>query len=259
MSHENAGLRLAGEGYLRRTNLAGEQPVLGPLPMEYVGASPKTDRATVLDTRRATRGVPLHVVTDPQEPAGKLIILNVSRKVLAMLLLGSEVALSEVGGSVTDETHEYVADFGFQLDKGHVSNLALNSAAAGGGTAYVLDADYEILDAKEGIVRPISGGAMGAGGTVYASYDNGAISGQAVKMGGDATIEADVRFAATNDLASDDGTTGDDMRVHGRRMLLSPSGEINLAGKEAVKAEFDAIPLQPSTGEAFQVEWPTYA
>lgn len=369
MSHENAGLRLTGEGYLRRTNLAGEQPVIGPLPLEYIGARPQANRQVVMDTRREQRGVPLHAVIDPQEPAGQLSILSVPRKVLAMALLGREIAVSQGSGNASAEEHAFVADFGVQLNFEHIAslvvtsgeaasldtgvegndnaitwtaqakgtggnsirvalvdpgvadqslsvavsgnditvNLATNSVPAitstaaevmaaiaadtdaaalvavadkgtsdgagvvaavaqtnlsGGstaGTTYTLDTDYEILDAKEGIWRPLSGGSMGASGTCFCTYAYGTIGGNAVAMGGDATIEVFVKFSSVNDLASDAGTTGDDMRVRGRRMLLTPREEINLAGNQPVKAQFDCLPLEPAAGEAFELQWPEYA
>jgi hypothetical protein len=89
MSHENAGLRLQGEVYIRRTNTTTEQPTIGPLPAEYVGATANANRESVLDPRRASRGAVLHSVTDPQEPSGKLTLLSIPRKVLAMLFLGT--------------------------------------------------------------------------------------------------------------------------------------------------------------------------
>lgn len=367
--HANAGLRVAGEGFIRRTNLGSEQPVIGPLAMEYIGATAQADRTTVADTRRATRGAPIAAVIDVKEPKGKLVILGASRKVLAMMLLGSEVSVSQSGGSASGESHTYSADYGIQLDHENVSdvivypgaaatldtgvvlsnnaltwtaktpgtdgnsitiavidptgnNVALSvavtgtdivvtcatdgssaitstaaqvkaaieaSAAAsalvsvahkststgaaavvavaethlsGGsvtGTPYTVDTDYVVQDSLEGIIRPVAGGGMGASGTCFVSYSYGAITGSGVKLGGDATVEADVKFAATNDLVSDDGTTGAAVRIHMPRALLTPTGEVNFAGKDPVKVEFDVVPLPPATGDAFTITWPNYA
>lgn len=258
MPHENAGLRISGEGYIQRTGVSTEQPVIGPLPMEYFGVSPKVNRTVVMDRRRTKRSKPLHALSDGAEPAGKLTILSVPKKALALVLLGTEAALSVTGSSATDEEHLYVADYGIQLAYQNVSSVVIESLSTG-GTTYTVDVDYEIVDAVEGIIRPITGGAMGASGTCFVTYDYGSISGTEILLGTEAQLEAIVKMTGINDLANDAGTSGTDIRAIGYRMLLTPSGEINLAGNEPVMAEFEAIPLTDANEDFFSLQFPTYA
>jgi hypothetical protein len=369
MSHENAGIRLQGEVYIRRTNTTTEQPTIGPLPAEYIGATAQANRESVLDPRRVSRGAVLHSVTDPQEPSGKLTLLAVPKKVLAMLFLGTETTIAQSSGSASAEEHLFTADYGVETTYQNISSLivypgvaasvdigvegsdtgltftalakgtdgnsititivdpatashaltvavdgtditvtlatngsseeistaaevlaAINAdpdagdlvlvthtgasdgsgtmpavaetSLTGGsvtGTAYTVDTDYEILDALEGIFRPLSTGSMGASGTCFVNYTYSAVSGTGVKLGGSATIEAKIRFPADNDLADDAGATGSASRLLMDRALLIPAGEINFAGTAPVKAEFDVVPLTPATGNALELQFPVYS
>lgn len=141
------------------------------------------------------------------------------------------------------------------------ATVASLSGGSNTGTAWALGTDYELVDALEGQIRVIAGGAGGAlnaTGTLFATYAHGAISGQTIVVGTDSQIEVEVRFRGTNDLANESGQIGADRRFFARRLSITPTGEINLAGEEPVKAEFDAIPLAPATGNSVEIQAPVY-
>lgn len=360
---ENAGVRLELDVYVQRIVNGIEQPVVGPLAAEYVGASPQTNRETVLDRRRGKRAQVLHVTVDGAEPSGKLTFLSTPKPILAMILLGTEQALSISGGSVTGEAHRYTPGFGVQLDQINVGNLkvyggayadldvgvvgnnnaltltavepgtdgnnisltvvdpaannaslgvsvngtaiTVNLATDGGGAItstaaqiraalaanaqaaalvsvantgasdgsgnaiavaitplaggdktsneYTVDTDFELLDSEEGIIRPLIGGAMSSG-MCFVDYDHGAVTGTTITVGSDIQVNAKIRGAGVNNLVNDDGVIGAKVRFVSDNMQLTPAAEINLAGTEAIKAEFDALPVGP-----VDIQYPTFA
>jgi len=365
MSHESQGLRVIGQGYIQRLGTT-EQPVLGPLPLEYLGAAPKSDRKTVMDPRPSRRGQVLFALTDPKEPEGKLTVLSAPPKLLALLLAGSERTVAVAAGSVTGEAHSYVGDFAFQLAQRHVSavvltpgvratlatgvegnnnaitwtavaagtvgnaitialvnpgtasaalgvvvsatdivvNLATSGASAitstaaqvqaaiaasaaaaalvttantgastgaaavvavaetalasgsNAGTPWSAGTDYEVLDAHEGLIRPLLTGTMGAAGACLAAYSHAAIGGTAVDLGTDTTIRARVWMNGYNDTDADQAP----VRWECADALLSPNGELNLVGTDPAKIEFTLTPLTPEGATSpVELSFPVYA
>jgi hypothetical protein len=140
--------------------------------------------------------------------------------------------------------------------------VAVSEGALSGGTKtgtpWTVGTDYEILSTREGIVRPLTDGGMGAAGWCFVSYTYGTVGGTRVTMGGDAVVEVEVRIEGTNDVQGDDGETSSPVRMIARRMLLTPKGTLNLIGTDLVQADFDALPLTPASGNAMDIDYPAY-
>jgi hypothetical protein len=251
MSHENLTMRLSGDVYLQKI-ASTEQPVIGPLPAEVFGIQSQSDLIEVQDTRRSKRGQRLVAVPDPKPPVGSLTLLAVPPKVLALLAMGTETTLSQTAQTVTDESHPYVKDFGIQLLFRNVGTVVVKPTV--GGTPFVVGTDYEILDAHEGIIRPLAGGGM-SGTTCYISYHAGVIAAPAVVWGSESTVRAKVRLVGTNDASG----AQEEVRWEGASVLLTPDGEIDLMAKEPIKAKFKMAPetVSGAAGPAF-LSFPTY-
>lgn len=252
MSHENAGVRLSGDVYLQRL-AATEQPVIGPLPAEVFGVQSQSELVTVADTRRNKRGQALIQVPDPKPPVGSLTLLAVPAKVLALLAMGTEATVAQVAGTVTNEVHPYVADYSIRLLFRNVGTVVVKPTAI--GTPFVAGTDYEVLDAREGLIRPIAGKAMAASGTCYIDYHHGVLSGPAVVWGTDSTVRAHVLLVGNNDASA----AGEEVRFEAPSVLLTPDGEIDLMSKEPIKAKFKMAPETPdgAAGPA-TLSYPTY-
>lgn len=251
MSHENLTMRLSGDVYLQKI-ASTEQPVIGPLPAEVFGMQSQSELIEVQDTRRALRGQRLVAVPDPKPVIGSLTLLAVPPKVLALLAMGSEETLAQTAQTITDEVHTYIKDYGIQLTYRNVGSVVVKPTV--GGTPFSGTTDYEILDAHEGIIRPLSTGTM-AGGTCYISYHAGVISAPAVVWGSESTVRCKVRLVGTNDASG----AQEEVRWEGATVLLTPDGEIDFMAKEPIKAKFKMAPETPSgaSGAAY-LSWPVY-
>lgn len=367
---ENAGLRIVGEAEVQRIGTGVEEPVLFDLPCALVTAQPNVDRQPVLDPRRGRRGQVLHVATDPAEPAIELDFLSVPPRLLAMLMLGAERALSVAGGTVSaPEGHAGVVGFGVRTAHANIGSVlvyagvratlatgvvgsdnaitwtAVAPGAAGNsitvalvnpgtntaalavtvtgtaivvsletdgaaaavstaaevmaavqasaaasalvtvadtdtsdgsgvvaaavaaplasgsntGTALVAGTDYEIGNQQTGVVRLIAGGALGDLGDaaqVWMTYTYGAITGTAVEMGTETTVEVSFRLIGLNDQMDQDGESGRPLMVVAPRLQLQPRATINLVGAAVAQAQFSAVPLVPADGSpAFDVQF----
>lgn len=139
------------------------------------------------------------------------------------------------------------------------------TALSGGtntGTALIAGTDYEVINAAEGQVRPLAGGALGAdgdSGTCWTTYTTGSIEGWRIAAGKFVSFEARIVAAGVNDAMNDAGVTGAACRAEIPRALLTTKGVPDLLAEDPLKLEFEYLPLAPADGsEPFFLDYPHY-
>lgn len=245
MSHENSALRLTGDVYLFRIVSGVEQAGLGKLNADVLSLQAQASTTKIPDKRRNRRGQSMKVFADAESPKGALTLWSCPTEVLAMLMLGSVVARSDTGGSVTDENVSLTPDFWTPLAHRNVSALTVSQ----GATTYVEGRDYEV-DARLGLIRALKGGASTITTTVAAQvdYTYKAITGNRVTVGTEITTRARILLGGTND--ADDSY----FEWEAYSALLTPKGEFDLMSADPIKAEFD-LEFETPSGKTHPVRF----
>jgi hypothetical protein len=185
--------------------------------------APETESQDRISRKRTTDGQTLDSYS--QTTGAALMTLGTDEQlpqIMAANLLGDVIDVDISSGSVTDESVVVYHDKWVKLDNVNISDTpAVVVEPGGGGTAFVLDTDYEI-DKRTGMIKALSGGSITDGATVDVDYSYDAISG--FKIIGQ--TNNDVRVRIYGDMV--DRVTGKrgDLIVHDVR--FRPSESINL-------------------------------
>lgn len=169
-----------------------------------------TDGQTLDSYSQVTGASTMSLSTDEQLP-----------QIMAANLLGDVTDLDVSSGSVTDESVVVYLDKWTKLANVNISETPAVVADDGSGTTYTEDTDFEI-DYRTGMIRGITGGAIGDGDTVEIDYSFDAISGYSIV----GQTNQDVRVRIYGDMV--DRVTGKrgDLIVHDVR--FRPSESVNL-------------------------------
>jgi hypothetical protein len=127
----------------------------------------------------------------------------------------------------------------FFLAKKKVSSVVLKQ----GATTYVLDTDYEVVDADRGIVRVLPAGSIADGTALTADYSYAAIATGLTRIyGGTNTgIEGKLRFVSNNATG-----TNYDLTVYNAKLV--PNGDINMISDEFNKFTLEGTAQSDATG-----------
>jgi hypothetical protein len=171
-----------------------------------------------------------------------------SPSVMAMVLSGDKAFLTQTAGSATGEVIATIA----QAEKGKLYTTAKREISAvvvkQGATTLVLGTDYEVFNAKRGVIRILpTSPSFTDGAAVTADYTAAAITTtalavQVVRGAKAAKIEGRLLFLADNAAGAND-------EVEAWRVSLSPDGELNFISDEWAKWGMKGSVLDDAAGQ----------
>lgn len=142
----------------------------------------------------------------------------------AALFLGTSGALSVTGGTATAESVTSMEhDKPYKLAHENISALTV--------TGKTLGTDFEIVDAKLGLVRTLSTGTIANNATTSFNYTYTAFTGTRVNIGTESKLDVKLLGNVKN------RETGVSSRMVVPQVTLSPSSDINLIDNEYATAE----------------------
>ncbi len=171
-----------------------------------------------------------------------------SPSVMALVLSGDKAFLTQAGGVVTGEALASAA----QAEKGKLYATAKRNisgvAVKQGATTLVAGVDYELFNAKRGVIRImptsatfVDGAAVTVDYTAEAITPSSANAVQVVRGAKSAKIEGRLLFLADNAAGAND-------EVEIWRVSLSPDGELNFISDEWAKWGLKGSALDDSAG-----------
>ena len=212
------------------------------------GISIETEKAEHYSSETGLREKDASVVLEVKR-SGSLTCDNMSMSNVALFLSGSTGTITQVAGTVTDESIKVLPGRYYQLGLApatpvgarNVTGVLVKSGV--GATTYVAGTDYN-LDLETGRVQIIEGGAIVAG-KVQFGYTPVAASFESVKSGGKSELQGALRVVSDN-------ATGGNRDWYLPKVTLTPSGDLALIaeGTDVVAMEFGLEALKPANGEA---------
>lgn len=183
---------------------------------------------------RANHGSALNTVNIKKPAEVELTLDDFDKENLSMIFLGDSSVETITGASVTDEAH---TAYGGKIISTIFRNISAISVTHLSGTpTYVLDTDYRIIDAEEGLIEIIDGGGITDAEVIHIDYTYASGSSDKVLGGTNASIIAKILFLGIN-LANQKK-----VRANVFEAVLTPT-----EGVDFLADEFSTIPL---TGKA---------
>lgn len=131
-----------------------------------------------------------------KKPADVMITIDdLDRDNLALVFLGDSSAVSLVGASVTDEVVTGYQGLIFKTAKRKISAVVLTNSA--GAVTYVLNTDYQIVDAEQGLIK-IIGSTITDGQSLKVDYTFGSMTSNKVSGGINSSIIVKILFDGVN-------------------------------------------------------------
>jgi len=181
----------AGDLYIARYNpvTAAFDPLQGPYECSKFEISPKSEIKELVSKGRATYGQVIESVPLPQPSEFAIALPEVNRESLALALLGTDSAINQGAGTVTDEAATAKLDGWVPLAKSNIAEAGLVVTNADATTTYVLGTDYDVNYAL-GWIRAKTGGAITADQALKVAYSHNAISGTKIAGATNAQLRA---------------------------------------------------------------------
>lgn len=151
---------------------------------------------------------------------GKIVLDEFDPANLALALLGTEGTVTQTAGSVTAGTpFSGVAKKGYAFKLGHfaVSDVVVKDST--GTTTYTAGTDYEVTNAKVGLLTILAAGSIVDASTIKCEYSYGAVTMPKVSGATVGKIEGYLRFVG--DPASGPAYLGDFWKVS-----VAPEGDL---------------------------------
>lgn len=145
---------------------------------------------------------------------------------MALVLMGEIGSLEQASGSVTAEVLTASAQVGriYQTAFRDISSVVINVSAS----PMTEDTDYTVLDAANGLIQVLEGGAIADGDQLDADYDHAEIAApglQTVQGGSASVVEGRMLFVG-------DPKAGEVRDVEFWKVSVEPEGDVNLIGDE---------------------------
>ncbi len=240
-----SGFILRGEVFLTRVNKKGVPlgGAVGPVNAEELSLEPDVSEILRTSNNKPTYGKSLGKVQDAQPTKVKLKFDEIEAKVLAETL-GAE--LSELNaapvnavakaitlhgdGSWTPLGAKQITETGFAVNNGGAEPLTLNT-------------DYEVHWAG-GLIRPLKGGALEAGGDVTVDFQSLARAGSSITGGEVQEVNWHISLVGEN------VDTNEAIALDIPLAQMSSSGAINLLQNEFMSPEFEGV-ASVASGKAY--------
>jgi len=219
----------------------------------YIGNATKfeikenTEKKERVSKDRSNYGSALNTVFIKKPAECNITLDDLDKDNLALIFLGNTSAVSVAGASVTDEVVTGYKDKILQTAHRNISAVVLTNSAA--STTYVLDTDYQITDAKLGLIKVLAAGAIADAQSLKIDYTYGAMTSNKVAGGTNSSIIVQVLF---------DGVNQADQAlaiVNVLEAVLSPTTGVDFLADNFTSIELAGVANVPAGGtEAYTVE-----
>lgn len=171
-------------------------------------------------------------ITTKVTRAGSLECRSISDDVLQWFVQGSQTTVSQTGSSVTGESHTVTQGRYYQLGAGTSNPAGVRNVSSVAVTTYTVTDDY-IVNADEGRIYIVPGGAITSGTTITVAYTVDTSDRIRVASGGDGAQRGALRFVGDN-------TVGENRTVFLPQVELAANGDLNFKSRDtAISATFD--------------------
>lgn len=226
----------------------GGAGLIGPIDVTSLQIKPDADKRTLTSKQNGQYGN-ARVTYYLGKPAQITIkTTDIPPTMLAPAFMGTQVAINQASGSLTDEAVTLPAYPGWaKLSKGNLSSTGLSVKKT---STALPETDYEV-DYALGLIRASASGSLKDGGDISVTATYNAISGT--------RIRGNVKPFVTASLLMDGVNLVDDRAMHLEipSCTLSPSGELDFLSENAIEVTLSGE-LQVKAGEdaAFYVDFP---
>lgn len=196
---------------------------------------------------KANYGSALNTVFVKKPAEVNITLDDLDKDNLALVFLGATSAVSVTGATVTDEVLIGYKDKILQTAKRHISSVVLTDSA--GTTTYVLNTDYQITDAKLGLIKVLAAGAITDAQSLKIDYTYGSFTSSKVAGGTNANIIMRVLFDGVNQADQSLAV------VNVWEAVLSPTSGVDFLADDFTSLELAGTANVPAGGtEAYTVE-----
>jgi len=187
----------AGDVYIERIVGGVAQGLKGPFYADKFQIKPNVDIKELVSKGRNDYGQTLESVA-LQKPADfTLELKEVNKESMALALLGTQAAVSQGSGTLTDHEVTTKADSWVSVSKEALGSTVTVKDSATGLITYVEDTDYK-LNRVLGLIKALSAGAIAADQHVDVSCSYSATSGTVINGATSADVRARFVFDGIN-------------------------------------------------------------
>lgn len=182
----------AGDLYISRYNPAqGDfEGLKGPYEVTKFEVKPNVELKEMSSRGRSTYGQVIESVAVPQPADFTLEMPEVNKSSLAIALLGTESAVNQGAGTLTDVPLAVTAkDVWLDLGKANLAEAGLAVKNDSGTTTYVKGTDYEV-NYRMGWIKVLPGAAITVGATLEVSGSYNAVTGTQISGATNSQIRA---------------------------------------------------------------------
>lgn len=236
------GLILAGDIHV---GLYSGNSFLGyfPTPInvtEFVLQPGDVETKDRVSKKRETFGQALDSVVLPQPWSLQFTTDTQNLDMLKMAFLGSDAAVSVTGSTVTDEAVVAAHDLWVPLAQRNLdSGASFVVQDVTDTTTYVLDTDYQV-DFRNGMIKVLSTGSIGAGDTLHIDYAYLSLTGTKIEGAQQNSISARILLDGRN-LTDNERVS---CLIH--KATLTPVTPADLMSEEFMATQFSGTMVTPS-------------
>lgn len=220
--------------------------------LKYLGNATKfelkenSEKKERVSKDRANYGSALNTVY-VKKPADVMITLDdIDRDNLALVFLGDSSAVTVTGATVTDEVVTGYQGMILKTAQRKISSVVLTHST--GTPTYVLNTDYQIVDADLGLIK-IIGSTITDGQSLKIDYTYGGMASSKVAGGTNSSIIVKILFDGVNQADQTKAI------VNVFEATLSPAGGVDFLAAEFSSIQLVGIANVPTGGTAaYEVE-----
>lgn len=193
-----------------------------------------TDPKKRISKQRDSYGDVIDEVHIRQAPEIEIELDDLNKDNIALVFLASVTSESVSSGSIVSEPVTVITlDSSVRLANGAVSNVVVKDVTD--VTTYTVGTDYDILDAKLGLIYIIDGGAITAADILHITYDNALRKSNQILGGSESNIKMALLMNGKNFVDESDA------EVNVWEAILSPD-----AGLDFLADDFNKLTLKGS-------------
>lgn len=171
---------------------------------KYVGNTTKfeikenTEKKERISKDHSNYGSALDTVYIKQPADVNISLDDLDKDNLALVFMGNASSLSVSAGTVTDEAQKAYPGSLLLASQRNISAVVITDSS--GATTYALGTDYEITDAKTGLINILSTGSITEGQDVLVDYSHAGFTSNKVEGGTNSSIIMRVLFEGVNQV-----------------------------------------------------------
>ena len=233
----SAGMLFSGDVYVDRLAADGSPQGRVLVGTGKLEVKPNAEQKDLISKGRDSYGQVIASVALPQPADFSIEFSEMDENALTMALMGTQAAHSVSAGTVTDEAVTARVGKWVDLVQANVSSVVVTDST--GATTYTEGTDYEV-NARLGMIRVLSGGAINDGDSLLVDYSYGAESG--VKITG--ITEPIIKLAILMDGRN--LVNGRDCRVEVWEAQVTADAAIDFLSSDFLTASLKGRMITPS-------------